>query len=240
MEIEVPALLKAREMVLPDRFTFHSSLMRMKAVVKEELAAMDADSIRCATELSDAAVELQAYACLAAMVSMGFGYHRESTEKLAQATSDNGCPTPVLNSAGALIDTMKEKGFKKVSIIYSYMKPLSKVVVQYIENEGIDVQDFLTLEISDNLKDARQDPTAPAELWRKLDVRGVDAIVASACVQMLSLPAIEMIERASRLPTISAAIATTRQILQNLGLTKIASGGGVLLSEHLARAPRVA
>ena len=173
-------------------------------------------------------------------MSMGFGYHRESKEKLAQATSDNGCPTPVLNSAGALIDTMKEKGFKKVSIICPYMKPLSKVVVEYIENEGIEVQDFLALEISDNLKVARQDPTAPAELWRKLDVRGVDAIVASACVQMPSLPAIEMIERASGLPTISAAIATTRQILQNLGLTKIAPGGGVLLSDHLARAPRVA
>ena len=240
METEIPALLKAREMVLPDRFTFHSSRMRMKAVVKEELAAMDADSIRCATELSDAAVEVQAYACLVAIMSMGLGYHRESTEKLAQATSDNGCPTPVLNSAGALIDTMKEKGFKKVSIICPYMKPLSKVVVEYIENEGIEVQDFLALEISDNLKVARQDPTAPAELWRKLDVRGVDAIVASACVQMPSLPAIEMIERASGLPTISAAIATTRQILQNLGLTKIAPGGGVLLSDHLARAPKVA
>ncbi|MDB2422890.1 Asp/Glu racemase [Paracoccaceae bacterium] len=240
METEIPALLKAREMVLPDRFTFHSSRMRMKAVVKEELAAMDADSVRCATELSDAAVEVQAYACLVAIMSIGLGYHRESTEKLAQATSDNGCPTPVLNSAGALIDTMKEKGFKKVSIICPYMKPLSKVVVEYIENEGIEVQDSLALEISDNLKVARQDPTAPAELWRKLDVRGVDAIVASACVQMPSLPAIEMIERASGLPTISAAIATTRQILQNLGLTKIAPGGGVLLSDHLARAPRVA
>ena len=132
METEIPALLKAREMVLPDRFTFHSSRMRMKAVVKEELAAMDADSIRCATELSDAAVEVQAYACLVAIMSMGLGYHREPTEKLAQANSDNGCPTPVLNSAGALIDTMKEKGFKKVSIICPYMKPLSKVVVEYI------------------------------------------------------------------------------------------------------------
>lgn len=232
METEIPALLKARETILPDRFTFHSSRMRMKAVVKEELVAMDADSIRCATELSDAAVEVQAYACLVAIMSMGLGYHRKSSEKLAQATSDNGCPTPVLNSAGALIDAMKEKGFKKVSIICPYMKPLSKVVVEYIENEGIEVQDFLALEISDNLKVARQDPAAPADLWRKLNVSGVDAIVASACVQMPSLPAIEMIEHASGLPTISAAVATTRQILQKLGLAELAPGGGVLLSDR--------
>ena len=60
METEIPALLKAREAILPERFTFHSSRMRMKSVVKEELEAMDADSVRCATELSDAAVEVQA------------------------------------------------------------------------------------------------------------------------------------------------------------------------------------
>lgn len=230
METEIPALLKAREAILPERFTFHSSRMRMKAVVKEELEAMDADSVRCATELSDAAVEVQAYACLVAIMSMGLGYHREAYANLNKATVDNGCPTPVLNSAGALIEGMQDLGIKKVSIICPYMKPLTKLVVDYIENEGIEVQDFLALEILDNLEVASQDPTAPAELWRKLDLRGVDAIVASACVQMPSLPSIEMIERASGLPALSASVATTRQILRNLDLTEVAPGGGALLS----------
>ena len=193
METEIPALLKARETVLPDRFTFHGSRMRMKSVVKEELEAMDADSMRCATELSDAAVEVQAYACLVAIMSMGLGYHRASSEKLHRATVENGCAAPVLNSAGALVEGMKEAGVKKVALICPYMKPLTKTVVDYIENEGIEVQDALALEIPDNLQVAAQDPAAPADLWRKLDLRGVDAIVASACVQMPSLPAIERI-----------------------------------------------
>ena len=64
METEIPALLHARERVASDRFTFHSSRMRMKNVTKEELEKMDDDSLRCALELSDAAVEVQAYACL--------------------------------------------------------------------------------------------------------------------------------------------------------------------------------
>lgn len=230
METEIPALLKARETILPDRFAFHSSRMRMKSVLKEELEAMDADSVRCATELSDAAVEVQAYACLVAIMSMGFGYHCASSEKLEKAAADNGCRTPVLNSAGALIDGMKDMGIKKVSIICPYMKPLTKLVVDYIENEGIEVQDFLALEIPDNLEVAAQDPTSPSELWRKLDLRGVDAIVASACVQMPSLPSIEMIERASGLPALSAAVATTRQILRRLDLTEVAPGGGALLA----------
>ena len=55
METEIPAILRAREAVFPhERFTFHSSRMRMKKVTKEELQAMDRDSDRCAAELADA------------------------------------------------------------------------------------------------------------------------------------------------------------------------------------------
>ena len=232
METEIPTLLKAREAILPERFTFHSSRMRMKSVVKEELKVMDADSLRCATELSDAAVDVQAYACLVAIMSMGLSYHRISEDKLYKSTVENGCPTPVLNSAGALIDGLNQKGIKKVSIICPYMRPLTQMVVNYIENEGIEVQDFLALEIPDNLQVAAQDPEAPADLWRKLDLRGVDAIVASACVQMPSLASIELIEKASGLPTLSAAVATTRQILRNLNLAEVAPGGGTWLADN--------
>jgi maleate cis-trans isomerase len=58
METEIPAMLRAREGILPERFTFHSSRMRMKKVTKEELEAMDRDSDRCALELSDARVDV--------------------------------------------------------------------------------------------------------------------------------------------------------------------------------------
>lgn len=50
METEIPAVLRARELIDPERFTFHSSRMRMQKVTKEELAAMDRDSDRCALE----------------------------------------------------------------------------------------------------------------------------------------------------------------------------------------------
>ena len=43
METEIPAMLRARERDFAERFTFHSSRMRMKKVVKEELEAMDRD-----------------------------------------------------------------------------------------------------------------------------------------------------------------------------------------------------
>ena len=76
----------------------------MKQVTKEELAAMDRDSDRCALELSDAAVDVMGYACLVAIMSMGLGYHRESQSRLHQVTVENGHPCPVVSSAGALVE----------------------------------------------------------------------------------------------------------------------------------------
>jgi maleate isomerase len=84
METEIPAILRAREAVAPERFTFHASRMRMRKVTPEELAAMDRDSDRCAIELADARVDVLGYACLVAIMSMGHGYHRVSEARLHQ------------------------------------------------------------------------------------------------------------------------------------------------------------
>ena len=230
METEIPALLRNREAISNERFTFHSSRMRMKSVVKEELERMDDESVRCALELSDAAVDVQAYACLVAIMSRGHGYHKVSEKRLFEVTKDNGMPTPSINSAGALVDGMHSLGLKKVSIICPYMKPLTRLVVEYIEDQGVEVQDFLALEIPNNLEVAAQDPNAPADLWKKLDTKGIDGIIASACVQMPSLPAIEKIEKMSGLPTLSASVATTWSILNALNLNAKAPGGGRLLA----------
>src|SRR5947207_14002654 len=86
METEIPAMLRSREAVEPERFTFHSSRMRMQKVTKEQLEAMDADSVRCAAELVDARVDVLGYACLVAIMSMGKGYHLRSEERLHQIT----------------------------------------------------------------------------------------------------------------------------------------------------------
>jgi len=230
METEIPAMLRAREAVAPERFTFHSSRMRMKKVTKEELAAMDADSDRCALELSDARVDVLGYACLVAIMSMGLGYHRQSEQRLHQRTVDNGAPAPVVTSAGALIQGLQRIGAKKIAVLTPYMKPLTQLVVDYIQHEGIEVQDAVSLEISDNLQVGAQDPRAPIELSRRLVTANCDAVVLSACVQMPSLPSIQPVEDRIGLPVLSAAVCTTHAMLSELQLSTQVPGFGALLS----------
>jgi maleate isomerase len=230
METEIPAMLRAREAILPERFTFHSSRMRMKRVTKEELAAMDADSDRCALELSDAAVDVMGYACLVAIMSMGHGYHRISQQRLHGRTVENGHPAPVVTSAGALVEGLEALGAKRVSVLTPYMKPLTQMVVDYIANEGFEVQDSLALEIPDNLEVAAQDPANLLDHYKRLDLSGIDVLVLSACVQMPSLASIQKVEDEIGVPVVSAAVCTTYRMLKELKLETRVPGCGALLS----------
>jgi maleate isomerase len=231
METEIPAMLRAREAAIPEeRFTFHSSRMRMKTVTKEELAAMDADADRCAAELADARVDVLGYACLVAIMSLGKGYHAQSEKRLEAVTAREGAAAPVVTSAGALVHGLRAIGAKRVAMVAPYVQSLCTMVAEYIEHEGVEVVDRIALEIPDNLEVGRRDPLALVDIYKKLNLRGVDALVLSSCVQMPSLAAVPIVEQECGLPVVSASICTTYQMLEKLGLRKYVPHAGSLLA----------
>ena len=230
METEIPAILRARESVEPERFTFHSSRMRMKKVTKEELAAMDADSDRCAAELADARMDVMGYACLVAIMAMGKGYHRDSQQRLHDVTVREGSAIPVVTSAGALVEGLKVLQAKRIAMIAPYMKNLCTMVADYIEHEGFEVRDRVDLEIPDNLEVGRRDPMALVDIYKRLNLDGVDALVVSSCVQMPSLAAVPVVEQEVGIPVVSASVCTAYQMLKELGLKRVAPNAGALLS----------
>ncbi|MEC1718700.1 maleate cis-trans isomerase family protein [Schinkia azotoformans] len=232
METEIPSMLQSREKN-NESFTFHSSRMRMLHVTKEELAKMDVDSDRCAVELSDARCDVIAYACLVAIMSQGSGYHCLSEARLTGVAKENGADISVISSAGALIEGIHALGAKKVAIITPYMKPLTNMVIEYIEDNEIKVTDSISLEVSDNLEVGRLDPMNLLEVVKELDISNADAVVLSACVQMPSLPAIQKVEDMIGKPVLSAATSTVYQILNHLGLQPIVPNAGKLLSGSL-------
>ncbi|MDB6144447.1 MAG: Asp/Glu racemase [Pseudomonas sp.] len=231
METEIPAMLTSRYELFPEeRFTFHSARMRMMNVSSEELKRMDVDSDRCALELSDARVDVMAYACLVAIMCQGAGYHKVSQARLSKTVESNNAPTPVLSSAGALVDSLTMLGYKKIALITPYMKPLTQQVIDYIEAAGIEVTDSISLEVSDNLAVGRLDPMNLVGHADRLNIGQAEGVVLSACVQMPSLPAIQVVQDRLDMPVLSASVATVYQILKTLGLKAQVPNAGHLLS----------
>lgn len=226
METEIPLIFRSRERDYPERFTFHSSRMRMHRVTLEELAAMNREGLRCAAELADARVDVMSTACLVAIMAQGDGYHRLVEREFAQVVLENQAESKVMTSAGALIHGLKLMGARKISLLAPYMKPLTAKVVSYIEHEGIEVIDSRSFEIADNLEVGRRDPMLLLEDVKKLNTANVDAVVLSACVQMPSLPAIQAAQDMLGVPVTSTAVCTARNMMDLLGLKGSISGFG--------------
>lgn len=238
METELPRMLRRREEAHPEqRFTFHSSRMRMKHVTPEELVRMNAQTERASLELADARPHVVASACLVAIMAQGAGYHCHAEAQIAGVLQDEGLDVPVVSSAGALLRGLEALGAKRVALVTPYLKPLTKLVADYIEDAGFEVLDALSLEVSDNLEVAALDPAALREHWRRVDTRNADALVLSACVQMPSLPSIQPVEDESGLPVLSAATATVFTLLTELGIHPHVPDAGRLLSGEVTMEP---
>lgn len=238
METELPRMLYNRESVVPDeRFVFHSSRMRMKHVTPEELERMNSQTERASLELADARPDLVASACLVAIMAQGAGYHCHAEGQITGVLRREGMDIPVVSSAGALLRGLGALGARRIAIVTPYMKPLTKMVADYIEDAGVEVVDALSLEVSDNLAVATLDPQDLREHWRKVDTTGADALVLSACVQMPSLASIQPVEDEAGLPVLSAATATVFTILTELGLHPKVPAAGRLLSGAVTMTP---
>ena len=213
METELPVLLARKGAATGRRFTFHSARMRMRSVTAEALAAMNAQSERCAVELSDAECDVLAYACLVAVMAAGPGAHLRAEASLLSVA---GGRIPVVTSAGALIDGIHALNAERIAMITPYVPSLTTKVVAYLADSGIEVVDEISLNIPDNSAVGRLDPRNPLRLVERLDLRRAEALVLSACVQMPSLGAIDAAQDLTGLPALSAASATADALLAAL------------------------
>src|SRR5256885_8318247 len=124
METEIPAVLRARERTRPEeRFTFHSSRMRMHRVTREELERMNREGLRCAAELADARVDVMSTACLVAIMAMGPGYHRQVERELGEAARTNGRKAPGMTPPRALIEGPQLLAARRISLLAPHTKP---------------------------------------------------------------------------------------------------------------------
>lgn len=230
METEVPALLRQRERERPeDTFTLHSARLRMHEVTPDALQAMNAQTDRATTELADMRPDVVATACLVAVMAQGPKHHEVVEAEIESVLEREDASAPAVSSAGALVEALHALEARKVGIVTPYLKDLTRLVVEYIEDAGVEVADAISLEVPDNRAVAALDPQDLKNHWKRLDLRDCDALVLSACVQMPSLSAIEEVEQRSGLPTLSAATATTWAILRALDLEPVAPGGAALL-----------
>ena len=147
VETEIPRILARADST---QFSFHSSRMRMHAVTRDQLLAMNAQRERCVLEIGDASIDALLYACLVAIMATGPGAHRDVELRIAEQLASGGSQAKVLSSAGALVTALSDLRARRVALVMPYMKPLARSVVEYLEGEGFEVPAWRALEVEDN------------------------------------------------------------------------------------------
>jgi maleate isomerase len=234
-EAEIPAMLRRREVVRPERFTFHSSRMALRRMSREDLSRADAESERCTAELADARCDVMVYASLAAVMTAGHGAHVVAQDRIVEAASRYGCAVPVVTSAGALVAGVHALGVRRVAMISPFVESITRTFVAYLRSCGVEVVDAISLELTDGLALSRFDPMDLVQLAAQLRLPNVEAIVLSASEAMPSAEVVPEVERRSGLPVVTAATATVRQVLDYLGLEPVVPQGGALLGGVTSR-----
>jgi maleate isomerase len=230
VETELPALLGRHAGA---RFSYHASRMRMSTVSAAQLRAMNAQRERCILELGDAGVEAILYACLVALMAGGPGEHQRAESAIAEQLAAGGSQAVVRSSAGALVEGLRALHAHRIALVTPYLRPLAEQVVAYLTAEGFEVSDWRALEVADNAEVGRIPGGRVLEAARDLDLRGADALVISACVQMPSLDLIGPAEAEFGVPVLSAATAGAYSLLRSLGLAAELPGAGRLLRNEL-------
>ena len=88
----------------------------------------------------------------------------------------------------------------------------------------------MPFEIPDNLEVGRRDPMQLLDDVKRLNTANADVVVLSACVQMPSLPALQIAQDRLGLPVTSTAACTARQMLDLLELPAGIPGFGAVLA----------
>ena len=231
VETELPELLR-RQAGLD--LSFHSSRMRMTSVTPAGLAAMNVQRERCVLEIADAGPDVILYACLVALMAGEVGEHHRVETRVAEQLATGDSPARVRSSAGALLEALTALSVRRVALVTPYLKPLARKVVDYMEHEGFTVADHRALEVEDNHAVGCIEGARVMAAARELDLRGVDALVLSACVQMPSLSLIEQAEVEFGIPVLSAATAGAFSILRALDVPAAVEGAGALLRSGAA------
>jgi maleate isomerase len=234
-EIEIPELLRRQQAASGERFSVHSTRLRLQQFTAEALQKMNDGADSAVDLLCDARVDALIHACPVAVMAGGRrGILQMQAQLVARAAATGRTPPAVVTSAGALVGALAHLHATRVSMITPYRKSLTARIAATLNECGIEVVQSRSLEVVDNLEVGRLDAMKLLALAAQMDFSGSDALVLSACAQMPSLAVIEEAEQRFGLPVVSAATASAFGLLERLGVEPQIGQAGMLLRSRRA------
>ena len=133
--------------------------------------------------LPNQTLDTVAYGCTSGTIAAGVD---EITNKIQSAKPNCKVTTPITSAVNAL----KHLNLKKISVFTPYPQAINEKVINYIKNEGFDIQSFASFNLESDLDIGKIDPKYLLEVLTKMDTIDAEALFISCT----ALPVFEIIQ----------------------------------------------
>ena len=125
-----------------------------------DLEDMEKETVAAAKLLSDAGVDLIAFACTSGSLVKGIGYDGLISKKIFEAA---GCPA--VTTSSAVVEALKTLKARKISLATPYIEEVTDREIGFLKKSGFEIVNNQSLGIKENLKIGKLTPN-DAELTR--------------------------------------------------------------------------
>lgn len=208
----------------PDGVSVHTARLKtQKEATIETLVKMEEETEEAAESVATAEVNVIVYGCTSGSFIKGPEWNKKMIKKLESKTK-----LPVVTTAQAMIEALREMKMKKISVTTPYVKVTNDRLVTFLENHNFQVLDLKTFDMLDQFAHAQIEPSEIYSLAKKSDKPEADGIFI-ACTQMRALDIIEALERDIKKPVITATQASMWLALKVSKVSMTKEGFGTLM-----------
>ena len=196
---------------------------------EETLLQMIQEVPHMADMLADAGLDAICFGCT------GGSFVRPGVDKEIADMIQERTGIPSTTTATALVEAMREMGISRVAIASPYPRWLNERLVGFLDNMGIETVAEKGL---DTECPAFLPPERSMELAREVDTPDADGIFIS-CTNFRALEGVEALEAELGKPVLTSNTTAMWHTLLKAGYDEPVPGGGRLLRERLATAPKI-
>jgi maleate cis-trans isomerase len=208
----------------PEGVTVHTArIATPREGSPEALRNMEVTSLEACRLVAQAEPHVVAYGCTSGSFFEGPAFERRIRSQLAEIAN-----CPVVATAGAMTAALKARGIATVSVVTPYVALTNERLKAFLAAEGIEVAALRTFDMLDMYDHAKIQPSEVYQTARQAARDDAEAVFIS-CTQVRALEVVNMLERDTGKPVISATQATIWEAYCRLGIDPgLREHGGLL------------
>ena len=210
----------------PKNISIHATRLLLEKGTKRDLERMTKNTKEACRLLDSAKVGVILYACTTGSLIGGKKWERGLIKRMKSAVS-----VPVVTTAGAVVEAIREMDLKKIAVATPYAEQLNAAERDFFEENGFEVTKLEGLGYYTGDELHAEPPETTIRLAKKVDSSEAEGIFLS-CTDLKTITVLSKLEKELGKPVLSSNAASLWSALRAMKVKERVFGCGSLLAGH--------